>query len=160
MKREHDKTIAAMRDAVRIQPSDSDAYSYLGYYLHWEGRGEEASDAVKTAMRLNPKPRSGRDVVFLGYAYWTAGRYEDAIATINQWDEEYGGWSGGPAFGFLAAAYAATGQDEKARATMKTLLDRRPKFALSTFPSLRIYKYAEDRDRLAKLLRKAGMPEK
>ncbi len=156
---EHDRAIAAMRNAVRIQPSDADAYAYLGYYLHWAGRAEEGIEAIKTAMRLNPKFRGSRNVAFLGYAYFTAGRYENAIDTLNQRYEEFAAGAGPPVLGYLAAAYAAAGQDEKARATMDALLDNRPKLAISTFPRLRIYKRAEDRDRLINLLRKAGMPE-
>lgn len=160
MNGEHDNAIAAMRNAVRIQPSDADAYAYLGYYLHWAGRGEEAIEANKTALRLNPKPRGARNVAFLGYAYFTAGRYEDAIDTINQRYEWFAARAGPPVLGYLAAAYAATGQDDKARVTMDTFLDKRPKLTISTFPRLRIYKRAEDRERLIKLLRKAGIPEK
>ncbi len=155
---EHDKAIAAMQDAVRIQPSDADAYSYLGFYLNYAGQGEEAIGPLKKAMRLNPKMPSHRYMSFLGRAYFIAGRYEEAIATINQRYNAFARRGASP-LAYLAAAYAATGRDEKARATMKLLLDKRRKMSLSTFGHLPIYKRAEDRERLAKLLRKAGMPE-
>ena len=158
IKREHDKAIAAMEEAVRIQPSDADAHAFLGWYLQFAGRGEEAIEAIKTAMRLNPKLRSSRHVAFLGWAYFIAGRYDDAIATINQRYNILLGY-GSPSIHALAAAYAATDKVEKARATVKALLDKRPKLAISTFPFLRLYKRAEDRERFANLLRKAGLPE-
>ncbi len=61
---------------------------------------------------------------------------------------------------FLAAAYAATGQDEKARATMKAFLDKKPGRTIATYKHPRLYKRKEDRDRYLNLLRKTGMPEK
>jgi len=158
MKREHDKAVAAMREAVRIQPSDSDAYEFLGYFLHWSGRGGEAINAVKTAMRLNPTPRRPRQFSFLGHAYFTAGRYEEAIATINQRYADFAR-RGSPPLGTLAAAYAATGQDEKARAAMKTFLDKHPGRTIATYQHPRLYKRKDDLDRYLNLLRKAGMPD-
>ena len=147
-----------MRKAVRVQPSDADAYAFLGYYLHWAGRGDEAIDAVKTAMRLNPKPGRARLVAFLGQAYFTAGRYEDSIATFNRRYATFAR-NGTPNLMVLAAAYAATGQDEKARAAMKAFLDRRPGRTIANYRHPRLYKRKEDQDRYLNLLRKAGMPE-
>ena len=69
MRREHDLAIAEARAAIRVQPGDADAHSYLGFYLHWAGRGEEAIESVRTAMRLNPQfSHSGRFQVFMGFA--------------------------------------------------------------------------------------------
>ncbi len=66
---------------------------------------------------------------------------------------------GSNALCFLAAAYVATGQDEKACAAMKAYLDKNPTITLSSYSRVRLYKRAEDRNRFANLLRKAGMPE-
>jgi TolB-like protein/predicted Zn-dependent protease len=156
MKGEHDRAIAAIREAIRIQPSDADAQVFLGYYLHWAGRAKEAIDAVKRAARLNPKAR--RHIQFLGMAYVTAGQYADAIVTFNQ---RYSLLArvGSNSLAFLAAAYAATGQDEKARAAMQVFLDKHPGFTLSNYHHPRLYKRPEDRDRYLNLLRKAGLPE-
>ncbi len=60
---------------------------------------------------------------------------------------------------FLAAAYAATGQDEKARDVMKVFQAKNPAITLSNYQYPRLYKRKEDRDRLLNLLRKAGMAE-
>ena len=92
-------------------------------------------------------------------AYFTAGRYEDAIAMINQNYADYVR-RGHLILCFLAASYAAIGQDEKAREVMKVSLEKHPRFTLSSYPHLRLYKRTEDRDRYANLLRRSGMPEK
>ncbi len=109
-------------------------------------------------MRLNPTPRRSRQFSFLGHAYFTAGRYEDAIATINQRYADFAR-NGTPPLGTLAAAYAATGQDEKARTAMKTFLGKHPGRTIANYRYPRLYKRKEDLDRYLDLLRKAGMPE-
>ena len=154
MKHENDKAVAAGREAVRLLPSAADAYRVLGYFLHWAGRGDEAIDALKTAAHLDPKWSTG----WLGYAYVTAGRYDDAISTLNQ-GYELKARRGTNSLSFLAAAYIATGQDEKARAVMNVFLGKHPKTTLSNYRSPRLYKRREDRERYLGLLRKAGMPE-
>ena len=129
----------------------------MGFYLHWAGRGDEAIDSVKKSLRFNPES-TGPTPFILSMSYFTAGRYEDAIATINQ---KYAALArkGHLILCFLAASYAAIGQDEKARGVMKVFLEKHPRFTLSSYPHLRIYKRTEDKDRYANLLRRAGMPE-
>jgi adenylate cyclase len=160
-KHEQDKAVAAAQEAVRLQPSYANGYAFLGLHLHSAGRAEEAIDALKTAARLNPNPagfRSLRNLRFLGMAYFTAERYEEAIAALNRnYANSLRRGSNSP--GYLAAAYAATGQDEKARAVMKAFLDKKPGLTISNWRSPQFYKRKKDRDRILDLVRKAGMPE-
>ena len=161
MKHEHDKAVAAAREAVRIQPSDANGYAVLGFYLHWSGRGNEAIEAMKKAMRLDRRPtnrESFRYVSFLGLSNFTAKRYDDAIALlVRHYARRVRLGSNGLCF--LAAAYIATGQVEKARAALKAFLDKKPGTTLANYRHPRLYKRKEDRDRYLNLLRKAGMPE-
>ncbi len=161
LKREHDKAVAAGQEAVRVQPSYARAYSFLGDILHWSGRGEEAIDAVKAAMRLDPKAKGNspmRNAAYLGMASFTAGRYQEAIASLTRY-YALRVRRGSNSLSFLAAAYIATGQDEKARAAMKAFLKKKPRTTLSNYQHPRLYKRREDLDRYLNLLRKAGMPE-
>ena len=128
MKREHDKAVAAAQEAVRLEPSFATGHAFLGTYLHWAGRGDEAIESMKTAMRLEPNATGNvplRNATFLGYAYFTAGRYDDAISTLDRNYEAYVRRAS-PGLAFLAAAYTATGQDEKAHTVMKAFLDKKP----------------------------------
>ena len=91
-------------------------------------------------------------------AYFTAGRYDDAIASMIP-PYALSVRRGSNTLPFLAAAYVATGQDERARDVMKAFLGKKPKTTLSNYRFLRLYKRKEDLDRIVSLLRKAGMPE-
>ena len=145
--------------SVRIQPSFARAYSFLADVLHWSGRGEDAIDAVKTAMRLDPKGKGNtlaRNAAFLGMAYFTAGRYEDAIPSLRKYYAPRVR-RGSNSLCFLAAAYAATGQDEKARAAMTAFLKKNTRTTLANYQHPRLYKRKEDLDRYLNLLRNAGM---
>ena len=157
MKGMHDNAIETMTEALRIQPNDADAYGHLGFYLHWAGRGKEAIRAVKTGRRLTPR-RKNRFRTYLGLSYFTAGQYEDAIDAILQNYETYAR-RGHVILNFLAASYVATGQDVKAREVMQVYLSKNPRHTISNHPLIRVYKRAEDRERFAGMLRKAGMPE-
>ncbi len=118
--------------------------------MHWSGHGDEAIAAIKTAQRLDPSGRGTRNVIFLAMAYSTAGKYKEAIKTILP-RYAYFARRGHTALGYLAAAYAANGDDEKARATMKEYLAKKPKYRISKYPMLKNYSRTEDRDRFSKV---------
>ena len=65
MIRKHDDAIAAINKAVRIQPGDAFPHLWLGWYLHWAGRGEEAIDAIKKARQLDPMYQYARHQAYL-----------------------------------------------------------------------------------------------
>ena len=110
-----------MRQAVEVQPGYARAHEFLGFFLHWAGQADDAIAALKTALELDPK--SWGAMSHLGMAYFTAGRYEDAVRTLEP-DYAERARTGGNSLCFLAAAYAATGRDEKAHAAIKAFLDK------------------------------------
>jgi adenylate cyclase len=161
MKKQYDDAVDAVITTTRLLPGDSSAHVWLGFYLHWAGRGEKAVEAIKKARQLNPKYMEGRDPtysVFMGYAAFTAGYYEEAIKAMKQGIGRYG-----PAVHrhpFLIASYIEIGKEEEARAATQELLKMNPKFSLSSWKYGRTYKNPEDIERLFNALRKAGLPEK
>ncbi|MDH3581823.1 MAG: tetratricopeptide repeat protein, partial [Hyphomicrobiales bacterium] len=156
MNHDHDLALAAMRQAVEVQPGYADAHMFLGFIFHWMGQGNDAITALKTALELDPK--SWGTVSHIGMAHFTAGRYEDAVRTLEP-DYAERARRGANSLCFLAAAYAATGRDKKAHAAMKAFLDKHPERTLSNYQHPHLYKRKEDQDRYLSLLRKAGMPE-
>ena len=158
MKRRHDDALAAITEAVTIQPGLDQAHLFQGFYLHWMGRGEEAVQAVKKGLQLNPKYLSARNPVYLdfqGYAYFTAGRYEESIAAWRSAIDRLGPLNVRQAF--LAASYSELGREEEAKAMARDLLKSNPNFDLKSWKLARMYKNPEDTERLLNALRKAGL---
>jgi tetratricopeptide (TPR) repeat protein len=93
----------------------------------------------------------------MGYATFTAGRYEESIAAWKQSLDRFG--QAVTRLAFLTASYSELGMDEEAKAMAKQLLKIDPKFTLKSWKFARIYKNPEDTERLLKALRKAGLPE-
>jgi tetratricopeptide (TPR) repeat protein len=158
MKRQHEDALAAASAAVRIEPGGCNSNMWLGFYLHWMGRGEEAVEAVKKAQQLNPKWQSDPLpwlLDFMGYATFTAGRYEESIEAWKQVVDRFGPMELREAF--LTAAYSELGRHDEAKAIAQQLLKRHPKFSLSSWDLARTYKNPEDTERLLNALRKAGL---
>ena len=160
MKKQHEDALAAASEAVRIEPGGYDSNMFLGFYLHWMGRGEEAVKALKKAQQFNPKYLSDRVpwiLDFMGMACFTAGRYEESIVTWKQVIDRFGPLE--LREGFLTAAYSELGRNDEAKAMAQQLLKRHPKFSVSSWKYARTYKNPEDTERLLNALRKAGLPE-
>jgi adenylate cyclase len=158
MKGQHDDALAAAMTAARILPSDSYTLMYLGFCLHWVGRGEEAIKVIKEAQQLNPKYLYGRNPSFLdwlGYAYFTAGLYEESIVVWKKAIDHFGPMVIRQAF--IAASYSELGREEEARAMAQQLSEANPKFSLSSWELAHTYKNPKDTERLLNALRKAGL---
>ena len=124
------------------------------------GRGDEAVKAVKKAQQLNPKWQSDPLawlMDFMGFACFTAGRYEESIAAWKQAIDRYVPFIVRDSF--LTAAYSEAGRDDEAKAMAQQLLKRHPNFTLSSWNLARTYKNPEDTERLLNALRKAGLPD-
>jgi adenylate cyclase len=155
----HDEALAAANRAAAILPGDSDTLVWLGYYLNWVGRAEEAITAIKKARELNPMYLYGGWPVylaFMGFACFTAGLYEESIWNIKKAIEQFGSslW-----YPFLIASYSILGRKEEAKNSAQQYLKANPTFSLSSWTFGRLYKNSEDSERLYEALREAGLPE-
>jgi adenylate cyclase len=158
MRGKHDDALGAANRAANIVPGDSDTIVWLGYYLHWAGRGEEAVAAVKKSRELNPMYLSGGYPVyvdFMGQTCFTAGLYEEAILNMKKAIELYG-----PSVHrhqFVIASYSMLGRIDEAKEHVQQLLKINPTFSLSSWSYGRMYKRPDDSERLFDALRKAGL---
>lgn len=153
-----DEALNAALTAVRIEPGGYPSYLGMGFLLHLMGRGEEAVEAMKKAQELHPKYLSGRDpglLTIMGYSYFTAGKYEEAIATMKKRIKTFGFYVNAQAF--LTASYSELGRVEEAKAMAVELLRHIPDFSLSTWRYPGLYKNSEDTERLLNAMRKAGL---
>jgi adenylate cyclase len=154
----HDDALAAANTAVGLIPGDADTMLWLGYYLHWVGRGEEAIEVIKKAREMNPKYLYGRNpqyLNFMGYACFTAGLYEESISNMKKSIEIHG--SNVAVDPFLIASYSELGRKEEAKEAAQQLFKATPTFSLSSWQLRRLYKRLEDSERLYEALRKAGL---
>jgi len=157
---QNEQAVAVAERAVELQPNDADAHAYLGLYLMWAGRADEAIAPIKKSLRQNPQVAfsTGPYLNFSGFAYFTAGRYKEAITAFEE-NAKRGGPSGVEVLAYAAAAYSELGQEEEAKTTVQELLEKYPEFSLRSWTWLRLYKNLEDWKRLLDIFRKAGLPE-
>ena len=163
-RREFEESGRNFRKAVALNPNDSQAMALFGVYLTAIGEAEQAIEQFCQAMRLNPfEPNWFR--WSRGMAYFTAGRYEEAIADLTSLNAPIN-----EARGWLAASYAHAGHIAQARATLEDFL-RIGEQEMSVFPGRRLraweaywhgaieYRSEEYFKHLYDGLRKAGMQD-
>ena len=155
-RRQHDLAIAAERRALHLNPNFASAHAGLGNVLHYTGRSSEAVEPLLTAMRLDPY-YSEIWLHFLALAYFGAGRYEDAAATlkrriIRRPDTDISRV-------LLAACYGYLGRGEEAQALWQDALRLNPQYSLEQKRRILPYKNSSDFDHFLDGLHKAGLPE-
>jgi adenylate cyclase len=154
--RQYDRALTDMKRALELNPNDADVLTDMGLFCTWSGQAEEALTFALKAMRINPHYPEYY-AAQLGQIYFDARQYDNAIKTI-----EAVRTLDTPLMRiYLAASYAALGQEEAARATVARLIASEPQSTLShwTSPKLAPYRKDSDREHLAGNLRKAGLPE-
>jgi adenylate cyclase len=162
-RREFDQADLRFAEALRLNPNDSRALGLYGLFLAAIGRPEQGIDQFEQAERLNPL-RPGWLNRLKGIAYFSAGRYADAIAALRANEapiNQERGW--------LAASCAQAGRLDEARGHLRTFLCvAKEEMAVLPAPTVRAWRscwrpieYQHDRDfeRLFDGLRKAGLPE-
>jgi TolB-like protein/Tfp pilus assembly protein PilF len=154
MTRQHDKALAEGEKAVALNPNSAESHMRYGKILTFAGRYEESIPELEKAIRLNPIPPN-LYLYSLGISYCWTGQYEEAI----KWCEKAVHQEPNSLFArlFMAMAYSLAGRDEEARVEAAEVLRIHPKFSLKKFAKEVGYKNQEDKERLIRALRKAGL---
>jgi adenylate cyclase len=148
--------IAILNKLVRASPSNADAHARLGLLLIWAGRAKEATEPLKTAIRLNPyvgSPYLG----LLGLVSFTLGQYDAAIAEYEK-NSSRGGPIDDAGLAVWTASYYEAGRSAEAATIMARLINRYPGFHLRSFWLSHNFAQAEDREHLIEILRRASIP--
>ena len=101
-KQQYEQALAEEERAIALDPNNADSYVFQAEVLNFAGRPADALRAVERAMRLNPRYPPGY-LVNLGWAYYSTGRYTEAIATLQDLSSRNPNFMS--AHLFLAASY-------------------------------------------------------
>jgi len=125
--RNFDRAVHEARTALSLNPNHVNIIMTAGWISVAAGEPEVGIEHIQRARRLNPY-MGGFDLWTLGFAYFLAKRYEEAIDAFSQVTDP-------PAslYRELAAAYAYLGRDTNARSNMNIYLDR-AKNEMNPFP--------------------------
>ncbi len=163
-RREYEQARQEMLESLALNPSDFLARRFYAIFLAATGRAEEGIEQIALGRRLNPFDR--RWVPWnMGIVYFSARRYEEAVAALRQAHNpinEVRGW--------LAASCAHAGKIPEARAALDEFL-KVAETDMAVFPGRRLkdweaywhgameYRDQADFDHLFDALRKAGLPD-
>jgi len=158
-KRQWDKAFEEAERAVSINPTAMNMYG-LAMYQTLAGRPEEAIVWYEKAFRLDPIPPAAY-ITALGYNYFLAERYEDALALYKRALDRKGEYNPAIIHRGLSAIYAMLGQGDEARHHAAEVLRIRPNYTIKVQARWfqRNYKNPTVADRFIAALRKAGIPE-
>lgn len=144
--------LAAYERALTLNPNDADIMAELADVLTSDGRPNEAVELIGRAMRLNPYYPDWY-LWYLADAYYTQGRFEDAIAAINRMQDPTEGRR------ILAASYAQLGRLEEARAAAALVLKAQPGFTIAGWAEKQPDQDPGGLAHYLDALRRAGLPE-
>ncbi len=142
--------------AIAINPNCAVAWARSATTLAYLGRGEEALERARNAMRLSPFDRhSFAFFTTCGTAAFVAGRPDEAIAWLGKAMRLNPNYNA--ARRILIASLALTGEVDEARALADELMSFEPSFTVEQFGSW--YPMQEPHlERLLAGLRQAGLP--
>ena len=159
--RRYQEAITEATRAIALDANDPIGYYAMASALIWAGNPVDGAEFIKKAMRLDPHYPPDY-LYFLGKAQFFMGRYDDALATLEEVKGRYPDYDW--AFLYLAATYGHLGHKQQAKSAIKTFNERMTKAGSSTILSLQWidafpFKERKDFERLREGLRIAGVPE-
>ena len=149
----HEKAEAVSNRLLDLAPNNADILAFYGYLLAFSGRAAEAVAPLLRAKRMDPG-RPVRISHYLAFAYNLLGRYDDAVAELEPYLEEYPSYF--PLQRTLARAYCQAGDLKKARKIADHIMQSEPDFSSEAFGNKLPFKDATMRNRFIDTLKKAG----
>lgn len=154
--KQYDQAIASASKAVGLGPGSVDAHIALGFVLSVAGRHADAAAAIGTAQRLDPN-LSATDRQVAGLVFLLHGDPASAIETLEKSRAQAPGADDNHSL--LAAAYAAAGRMEEARAAAAEAIRLGAISVESYRMELSYLRNGEDLETILGALRKAGFPQ-
>ncbi|MFO1047970.1 MAG: adenylate/guanylate cyclase domain-containing protein [Geminicoccaceae bacterium] len=144
---------AEFETALRLNPGDAETLTHYAGWASTFGQPERGAEAADRAIRLNPNAPAWTNNYYT-YAYFMAGRYDDAVRYDARRDAAT---LGNFARVVRASLLAAVGRTDEARRAVADAVAHKPDLTIEEFlsdPGLG----EVERDRLTDTMRKAGFP--
>lgn len=155
---EVDEGKALIDRALVLNPNLATAWSSSAWILAWKGEADLAIKHAERSMRLNPlEPVLPAMEYAIALAHFTAERYDLAVAWSEKAVAKLG--SNLRALRILAASHALAGRVEQARSAGERIYAVWPSITLSEVRKISAYQRPDDRERMVRGLRIAGLPE-
>jgi TolB-like protein/class 3 adenylate cyclase/Tfp pilus assembly protein PilF len=139
--------------ALQYNPNLADAWLYLSDLKVFDGKTDEAIDAVERAFKLDPHPHPTFHWL-RAFAFYAAGKYEEAVAALQN-----EACQGTGAQRILAAALAQLGRFLEAREAARRFLAAYPHFSTAAWAKTQPFRDASALKHFVEGYRKAGLPE-
>ncbi len=163
-----DEAVAAGQQAIDRDPNDADSYVTLAEMLIYAGKPHAALKMIAKARRLDPH-NQGYHAYLSGLAQFGLEQFDSAAASLERalelsperWlqRDELGPQICDPCKP-LAAAYAYLGRKQEAKDWVQQIREQYPHANVQTEVAFLPFQHDADRDRLARGLLEAGLPEK
>jgi tetratricopeptide (TPR) repeat protein len=153
--KKYELAIAELERAIVLDPNEAANYAYLADMLSRTGKSEDALRTAEKALRLQFSGPLDQHLIFIGSAYFLAGRPEEAIAPLRRYLTHYPNILG--VHLTLAAVYSELGKETEAKAEAAEVLRINPKFSLEVHKERTPIKDPAMLERHIEALRKAGL---
>ena len=154
--RRFEDSLAEFELALKLNPNFAHAQAYYGLSLSYNGRWQEADEAVRRALRLSP--RDPLSAVYLGisaYAQFIGRHYEEAMRIAREALRQRGDFVG--AHRVLTAAAGMAGQSDTAKSALAELLRTQPNISLDWIAEHMPIRQDAEREHYLEGFRRAGL---
>src|SRR5437763_15603699 len=152
----HDDALAAGEKAIALSPNNAGAYHMAALFHSSDGKFRKAAQSEEQAQRLSPLRRN-ESMVDAARAKFHLGDLVAARDIASRVLTEKPRWL--TAQSILAAALWNLGNEDKARVTVKKILDHHPNLNASRWAQRLPYRHQKDLDVIMTPLPLAGLPE-
>lgn len=152
---EYDEAEAAAKKSISLSPNFADGYALLANIANWRGDAAGAINYLKKAIDLNPY-YSFQYPSTMGLAYYSLGRYKDAVNTLRDALERNES-ALNPRL-YLAASYVRLGLLDEADWEIEQIGANHPDVTLSGLTTILPFEHKHLLLPLLEDLKKAGLP--